>query len=311
MSAMEPAGEELWTSLAPAAEGKHYRMCRNYSQEKVCNWLIPAEEMNPFCRACRLNQIIPDLSQKENHDYWHRLELAKRRLIYDLLRLDLPLVGKQEDSDHGLAFAFLAGPEVDFREQKPVLIGHDKGLITINIAEANAAVREKMRLDMNERYRTLLGHFRHESGHYYWFRLIYQSEWLEPFRQLFGDEQENYGVALQRYYSGSVATDSDQRFISTYAGAHPWEDWAETWAHYLHMEDTLETAEAWGLTFNPRSISIEAMRDKWVQLTCAINNINRSMGMQDAYPFVITPLALEKLRFVQNVIRQAETKAAV
>lgn len=322
LSALEPAGQGLWRPLAPQSGGQLYRMCFNYSQEQVCNWMVPAEESGAFCRSCRLNQMIPDLSQPENRGRWYRLEVAKRYLIYSLLCLRLPLSTKQQDPQHGLAFAFLADPEPNFQETNKILTGHAQGLITINIAEADDAVREKMRLEMNEPYRTLLGHFRHEVGHYYWEQLVNRSQWLETFRALFGDERTDYDQALQNYYARGVAPDWQQYFVSAYASAHPWEDWAETWAHYLHMIDTLETAQAFGLTvgypvpgaqplssqpliIGCRPRSLEEMLDRWFPLTYALNSINRSMGLRDLYPFVLSRPAIEKLRFVYEVISWA------
>lgn len=296
-------------------------MCLNYSQEQVCNWMLPTEDSATFCLACRLNQTIPDLSHPENRLRWQRLEVAKRRLVYSLLALALPLLDKREDPERGLAFAFLADPDRDFQENNAVMTGHVQGLITINIAEADDAVRECRRLDMNERYRTLLGHLRHESGHYYWERLVRPSDLIEPFRGLFGDERADYDQALQAHHRDGPPADWQMRFVSAYASVHPWEDWAESWAHYLHIVDTLETARQFSLrVVTPaggasvatpggvtgyRPPSLEAMIASWLPLTYAINSINRSMGHPDMYPFVLSPLALEKLRFVHQTVSSA------
>jgi len=324
MSALEPVESAgLWQALAPQANGRLYRMCQHYRQENVCNWMVPVEDPEAFCQSCRLNQTIPDLSQPNNYACWQRLEMAKRRMVYSLLGLGLPVFNKAKDPTHGLAFAFLADPEVpDFQETPKVMTGHAQGLITINIAEADDAVREQMRLAMGEPYRTLLGHFRHEIGHYYWERLINGSAWLEPFRRLFGDERQDYGLALQRHYEQGPPQDWQQCFVSSYASTHPWEDWAETWAHYLHMVDTLETAEAFGLTIRlspegqppvrpapvatiGRPESVEKMLESWFPLTYALNSLNRSMGLQDLYPFILSPPAIAKLRFVHEAIVRA------
>ncbi|MGH8643377.1 MAG: zinc-binding metallopeptidase family protein [Gammaproteobacteria bacterium] len=321
LSALEPQADGPWRALAPEAGAKGYKMCLNYSEEQVCNWMLPSEDSAMFCPACSLNQIIPDCSQPENRLRWQRLEAAKRRLIYSLRALGLPLRNKQEDPQQGLAFAFLADPDPDFRENNVVMTGHAQGLITINIAEADDAVRERRRLDMNERYRTLLGHLRHESGHYYWERLVRPNDLLEPFRRLFGDERSDYDQALQAHYRNGPPQDWQARFVSAYASTHPWEDWAESWGHYLHIIDTLETARQFSLRVvtpaagasiatpggvtDYRPPSLEAMIASWLPLTYAINNINRSMGQPDMYPFVLTPVAIEKLEFVHQVISAA------
>jgi hypothetical protein len=322
MSALEPADTEQWRALAPQAQGRLYRMCQNYHQEQVCNWMVPVENPELFCQSCRLNKTVPNLSQPQNRTHWQRLETAKRRLVYSLLSLGLPLLNKQDSAKQGLAFAFLADPDPSFKENAQVMTGHANGLITINVAEADDAVREKTRLNMNEVYRTVLGHFRHEIGHYYWERLIRYSNWLTPYRERFGDEREDYNQALQRHYEQGPQADWQQRYISAYASVHSWEDWAETWAHYLHMVDTLETAVAFGLTVKPREPKAPAMKadldiigrqpeffdkllENWLALTFAINSINRSMGQKDLYPFILSDLVIAKLRFVHDLIHEA------
>jgi hypothetical protein len=197
-------------------------------------------------------------------------------------------------------------------------------VITLNIAEADDAVREKRRFELGEPYRTLLGHFRHEIGHYYWDRLIKNSARIDGFRILFGDEREDYGKALERHYRQGAPADWQNRFVSAYASAHAWEDWAETWAHYLHMADTLETAIGCGLSLQPRrqdepaltpdistsaprSAPFDALIERWAPLAYVLNNLNRGLGMPDAYPFVLPPVAIEKLRFVHETIMSVKT----
>ncbi|HKX31081.1 MAG TPA: putative zinc-binding peptidase [Blastocatellia bacterium] len=316
IGALEPADSGRWRlrSAEPGEPGGgEYRLCRNYEQEQVCNWAVPAADPNPFCQSCRLTRTIPNLSQPGNRESWYRLEVAKRRLIYSLLQLDLPLEDKLGHPERGLAFEFLA----DLPGSPPVLTGHNQGVITINIAEADDAERENRRIQLREPYRTLLGHFRHESGHYYWDRLLRDHPRLADFRQLFGDEREDYGQALKRYYDSGTPEGWQQQFISAYASAHPWEDWAETWAHYLHMTDVLETAAACGLAVRPgrpdepalkagappRTAGLfERLTADWFSVTYVLNNLNRSLGLPDGYPFILSPPVVEKLRFVHETI---------
>ena len=319
LGTLEPDGEGRWRSLSPGTEGRTYRLCQNYSKENVCNWAVPADDPNPFCLSCRLSRIIPDLGRPGVREGWAKLEAAKRRLIYSLLAFELPLATKAEDPERGLGFEFLADPDPNTPGAAPVLTGHDNGVITINVAEADDAERENRRNQLHEPYRTLLGHFRHEVGHYYWDRLIKDSDAIEPFRKLFGDERADYGEALKRHYEQGAPADWVQSFVSTYASSHPWEDWAETWAHYLHMTDTLETAIACGLSLRPkrsdepvlkpdiaitgkRSSSFDQMIERWFSLTYVLNNLNRGMGLPDGYPFVLSTPAIDKLRFVHEVV---------
>ena len=192
--------------------------------------------------------MIPDLSWAENLEKWRALEVAKHRLFYTLFQLRLP-VETQAESPAGLSFEFLADVAPS---GSSVMTGHSDGVITINLAEADDVERERRRHQMREPYRTLLGHFRHEIGHYYWDRLIANTPHLEEFRRIFGDERRDYGAALQDYYAWGAPSDWSQHFISAYASSHPWEDFAETWAHYFHMIDTLETAHVAGLAVSPK-----------------------------------------------------------
>ncbi len=296
----------------PGKEPDSYLLCTNYVNEQVCNWAVHVEDNNPYCASCRLTSKIPDLHVPGNKEAWAKLERAKHRLVYSLLYLGLPVISKQEEPETGLSFEFLADDPAD----GPVLTGHDNGLITLNIAEADDAEREKRRLQLGEPYRTLLGHFRHEVGHYYWDRLIRDGGLIDSFREIFGDESRDYGEALKAHYAQGAPANWRESFISSYATAHPWEDWAETWAHYLHMSDTLETAATCGLAlFPPRENepelwplqsgtkqSFDHMIKSWFPLTHILNNLNRGLGLADGYPFVISPPVVEKLRYVHQVV---------
>ncbi|MEO7652927.1 MAG: putative zinc-binding peptidase, partial [Bryobacteraceae bacterium] len=237
--------DDAWRPLAEL--DRRYRFCAN-AQYDACNWLVSADAEEVFCVACRHNRTIPDLSVDNNLNRWRKFELAKHRLFYTLIRLGLPLPSRSEDPKEGLVFDFLAnGPDTGHK----VMTGHEDGQIVINLAEADDDERVKLRLAMNEPYRTLLGHFRHESGHYFWDRLVRDGERVESFRELFGDERQDYQQALHAHYSNGPARNWQQSYISSYAAAHPWEDFAETWAHYLHIVDTLEMAFAYGIRIQP------------------------------------------------------------
>lgn len=316
LSALEPEGDDTWRALAAPAET--LRFCANAGHD-ACNWLVAAGDSPPFCRACRLNRTIPDLATPGNLLLWQRLETAKHRLVYGLLRLGLPLTSCFEDAEHGVAFDFLSGSGPAHRQESPVVTGHDRGLITLNIAEADNVERERHRRDLSEPYRTLLGHFRHEIGHHYWDRLVRGGVWHAAFREQFGDERADYAAALQAHYADGPPAGWEQGYVSSYATAHPWEDFAETWAHYLHIVDTLETAAAYGMTiratagrdptigttidFDPcRQQDFDALLAAWLPLTYAVNSLNHSMGQPDLYPFVLAPRVQGKLRFVHGLV---------
>ena len=277
-----------------------YRTCRNALDYQNCNWLVEATDPDDYCVACRLNRTIPNLANPANREYWNLIEDAKRRLVYALLGLHLPVLSQTRGWPHGLAFDFIEDHGTgDVAER--VLTQHADGVITINVAEADDVIRAMARRRMNERYRTLLGHFRHESAHYYFDTLLQNPIQRAAYRELFGDERLDYAQALDAYYANGPPVDWETRHISAYAAAHPAEDWAETWAHYLHMHDCLETALAHGL-IQPSGESFAALISAWQAFSVALNELNRSIGLGDAYPFVISPAVADKLQFVHELL---------
>jgi hypothetical protein len=285
---------------------------------------LPANHHDGLCIACSLNRTIPDLSIPENHERWRKVETAKRRLVAQLLSLGLQVIPKTVDEGAGLAFDFIG---IDL-EGKPPTTGHANGLITLDIKEADDAHREQVRVQMHEPYRTLLGHFRHETGHYYWDRLIANSAWLEPFRGLFGDERASYAEALEQHYQQGAPLDWQQHYVSAYATMHPWEDWAETWAHYLHMMDAVDTALCFGMSaqemefdyqpFPPSTLfdpqhpggpAFLSFVNAWIELAGMLNELSRSMGQPDFYPFVLPPAVIARLHFIHLVIQQEGGRA--
>lgn len=342
---LEAAGRpDLWRAVGPAAEpdaalaARRFRRCANFENAAACNWLLEAPEeaaderpswRQTLCRACRLNRTIPDQALEEHRRWWGDIERAKRRLVSSLIALRLPVASRvSEDPQRGLAFdvlrAWPGGP--------PVTTGHADGIITVDVEEADDSRRERLKAALREPYRTLLGHLRHEVGHYYWQRLVAGSHWLGPFRALFGDEREDYAVALRRHYEHGPPPDWPLSRVSAYASAHPWEDWAETWAHYLHMVDTLDTAGSFGLDaaqvelgyvpftravlrgpVAPADLSepapaaegeFLAFVNAWMTLTGVLNELSRSMGLPDFYPFVLSGPAVRKLHLVHRVVRE-------
>ncbi|MBN3521300.1 putative zinc-binding peptidase [Algoriphagus lutimaris] len=291
-----------------------FKFCKN-KEFGVCNWLIPASDQDDFCVACKLNRTIPDLSDAENFKRWQKLEIAKHRLIYQLVRLGLNPQSIMEDPN-GLTFDFINN---QYGIGEKAMTGHDNGVITILLSEADAVHREQMKKEFAEPYRTLIGHFRHEVGHYFWDRLVFNDpSILQEFRNVFGDERANYGNSLNSYYSDGPQSNWQQNYISQYATSHPWEDWAETWAHYLHIMDMAETAYYFGMRVEPKlyentldgaigfdpydCTDFEKILKDWGPISFAINSLNRSMGMPDMYPFVISPIVKAKMEFIHRLV---------
>ena len=320
MAALAPApqdGADLWRRLArrgsPQGGGRLYRRCHNHTAYQACNFAIAAHDYSALCASCRQTRLLPDLSEPANLGRWKQIEAAKRQLFYTLARLGL----EPSEDRAGPVFEFLA----DQPGAPPVLTGHVGGTVTLNIAEADDGERAQRRIALGEPYRTLIGHLRHESGHFYWDQLVLGGGRLEAFRALFGDERADYATALQAHYAqGGGPQDWAAHHVSAYAAAHPFEDWAETWAHYLHLIDLLETAASYqtGVTVpdpdagarhqvtdpfaTPRP-DFQDMVRQWVPLTLLLNSLNRSLGQHDAYPFALSAGAMVKLRFVHDLVQ--------
>ncbi|MBL0418992.1 putative zinc-binding peptidase [Ramlibacter sp. AW1] len=321
MAAIEPAregGEEWQVRPGTGHRGgpPRYRLCRNAQEHGICNFCVPVHDPNTYCVACRLTRVLPDLSREGNLQRWYAIEVAKRRLFYTLARLGLIAVDPPPGHVEKLSFEFLQD-----QPGQAVMTGHADGLITLNVAEADDDERARRRVQLHEPYRTLLGHLRHESGHYYWDLLIRDGGRTEGFRAVFGDESADYGEALRRHYeTGGCPPSWQAAHVSAYATSHPWEDWAETWAHYLHMVDLVETAGAHQTRvalpagggphdtpevidpFEATGVEFDDLVRRWAPLTLLVNSLNRSLGQPDAYPFALSPGALRKLRYVHDVI---------
>jgi hypothetical protein len=308
-------------------EGGHARdvvVCANNDDHGVCNWLVPTADNSPYCRACRHNHTIPDLSVPTVPERWARIEAAKRRLFHTLIKLGLPLETKAQEANNfqGLAFDFLYDPSAETQGEPEVYTGHDDGLITLNLIEADDAERERARTRMGEPYRTLLGHFRHEVGHHYWARLVeIDPAELDACRAVFGDDRLDYSQALADHYAAQGSKIWTDEHVSYYATSHPWEDFAETFAHYLHMVDTLasiggfdmrmaaldgpEATPAGHVDFDPYTASTEAMGRQMIPWSFALNTINRSMGQPDLYPFHLSQAVTGKIDYVNRLIAKA------
>jgi len=308
---------DSFTMVAVAVSGAYdhagWAACANASVAG-CNWAVPGTAAGSRCRSCALTRTRPDDGDVEAHAWFTEAEAAKRRLVAQLLDLGLPVVSFADEPD-GLGFDLLTS------RFDRVTTGHEDGLITVDLAEADDAHRERVRNELGEAYRTVLGHFRHEVGHYYWMVLVRNRNRMEEFRALFGDERADYRQAMTNHYGGEHPLGWEDRFVSAYATMHPWEDWAETFAHYLHIRDSLQTAAANGLkVVAPDGTNVQPGLDEahdeahdepfvevvteWIGVAAALNALNRSMGAPDLYPFVLSPVVIDKLAYVDRLVRE-------
>lgn len=275
-----------------------YRLCDNMHAAR-CNWLVPAD-VGGLCESCRLTRTRPGDDDTDAMVAFADAEAAKRRLVVELSELGLPIVGRDQDPEFGLAFDLLSSRDVS------VSTGHLDGVVTLDLAEGDDVHREQLRVEMDEPYRTLLGHFRHEIGHYYFPVLVGD---LDRFVALFGDPYSSYQDAVDRHYADGPPAGWESSYVSSYATMHPSEDWAETFAHYLHIRDTLDTAAAFG--FAPAGAVLDRPQrgpagfdkiiDEWLPLAWSLNMVNRSMGHLDLYPFVLPDPVLDKMRYVHEL----------
>ena len=291
-----------------AVDSGQYQLCANLHVAE-CNWLV---KVNPgrgavadLCTSCKLTRARPNDADTAALAAFAAAEKAKRRLVLELIDLKLPIVNRDEDPKYGLAFDLMSS------QPENVVTGHHNGVITLDLAEGDDVHREQLRIAMDEPCRTLLGHFRHEIGHHYFHHLVGTAEdYLRRFRALFGDPDTDYRQALDRRYNCGPPPDWKTDYVSSYATMHPAEDWAETFARYLHIRDTLDTAAAFGFapsgaTFERRMLGpsgFDTIIDRWLPLAWALNMVNRSMGRDDLYPFVLPTAVLAKMRFIHTII---------
>lgn len=270
-----------------------------------CTW-VPAYA-GEACAACVFTRTRPADDDLVGLPQYVLAEQAKRRLLHELAVLGLPVLPRVEATGTGLAFDLLSSVDED------VVIGHADGVITIDVAESDDAHRARVQAEMGEPYRTMLGHFRHEIGHYFEAVLVDGTPWVEPTRALFGDETVDYAAAIEQHYADGPPADWQRSYVSAYATMHPWEDFAETFAHVLHIRDTLDTAHSYGLIPDPhvrwRPFE-EVVSETWLPLTLALNEVNRSMGADDLYPFALAPGVVAKLAHVHSIVAASSIHAS-
>jgi hypothetical protein len=290
-----------------AADGQHYRLCANRREFGACNGMVEKTGSNDAgsrCISCAFNRTIPDVSRPGNLLRWRRLEQAKRRMIAGLYSLGLDAVPQVGDKASTLRFDFLEDQRTHPNALETfVTTGHHEGVVTINLLEADEVQRVWQRETSSERYRTLLGHFRHEVGHYFYNRLV-----IDPgsFLTVFGDPGRDYAQALQTHYDNGAVAGWERTYISAYASSHPLEDWAECFAHYLHMQDALETAAARDVIppIAPTA-AFGTLVVEWMGLATSLNELNHSLGLGDAYPFILTPAVVGKLDYIHRAVLAA------
>ncbi|RKT33481.1 hypothetical protein DEU34_2079 [Microbacterium sp. AG1240] len=283
--------------VASVSASSPWSRCANAGRAG-CTWLVSRDA--ELCQSCALTRTRPADDDLEGLSLFPVAEESKRHLLRDLARLNFPVVGKAADEEGGLAFDLLSSVDAD------VTIGHADGVVTIDLAEGDDSYREKVRRRLAEPYRTMLGHFRHETGHYFEWRLVESTPRIDEARDLFGDERADYQEAIDRHYADGSPDDWQDRFISEYATMHPYEDFAETWAHYLHIHDTLETAVAFDLVapIDPDLAFDTLVTEVWSPFATSMNVVNRSLGQRDLYPFVLPRRVVEKLVFVDSLRRR-------
>jgi hypothetical protein len=264
-----------------------------------CNW--QPDSSGPFCTSC----LIVDAGTHADNPLLAAFLLAQRRALAQLSELGVAWTGNVDDP---------AQPPLRFTYRSSVAgdaptIGHLAGLITLDLDEADPAEREQIRATLGEQYRTPLGHIRHELGHYVWLRHVASDPARHAeFRAVFGDETVDYAAALDAYYARPEDESWPDEYVSPYATAHPWEDFAESWAQVMHLHDVVTTGAAWGVVefpdgpFDPQQWISTA-----VLASLAANELARAMGMRDLYPFALSPGARRKIEAAWRLVHGATT----
>jgi len=321
MHAMEPVSTGGYQCTNPECNAPLVK-CFNYATHDVCNRMIEntgqQQNASNLCDYCKLTDTIPALSVAGNITKWYELEVAKRRLLYLLDRIGLPYGSRTEHFELPLSFDFkedikpFVNRWMSFGKEEKVYTGHADGKITINIREADPVEREKQRVAFGETQRTLIGHFRHEIGHYYWQLLVMGKD--EPaYKAIFGDhESPTYSEALDLYYKNGPKPNWSNSYISAYATMHSWEDFAETWGTYLDMVAVLDTADNTDLMHMPgedlQDTQLETMLSRYADLSLKVNEVNRSMGLPDLLPETFSWPVVEKLRYIHRLIKRNRIK---
>lgn len=294
--------------------------CTNYREYQVCNRAIEVkttwQQTEAYCTCCALNRVVPDMSVPGNQEKWYKLEAAKRRMLYTLDLLGLPYGSRYDGFPLPLTFDFKGDimqtnqPGLEAMLVEKVFTGHANGVITINIDEADPVEREKLRVDFGEARRTLIGHFHHEIGHYYW-QLLVQNALEAECKQVFGDHtQLNYIAAMNNYYANGPQPNWQNQFISAYASMHPWEDFAETFRAYLEMITVLDTAENVNLLLEEeegvdfQGTPLVKLLIKYEQLGIKLNELNRTMGLLDMVPEVFNEPVVKKMTFIHKLVKR-------
>ncbi|XAL99175.1 putative zinc-binding metallopeptidase [Phycisphaeraceae bacterium D3-23] len=301
--------------------------CDNYRIERVCNRCIVLPNAGgSLCDCCRFNAVIPNLNVGDNRSKWRRIESAKRRLFYHLDLLGLPLGDAKDGFDPPLSFDFKedTGPMWSFDDNgnsemlnahEVVMTGHFKGKVTINLREADPVERERLRVQFGELNRSLIGHFRHEIGHYYW-ELLVKGQREDGFKAVFGDHNTpTYAESMQAYYQRGPHANWSNYFASAYASMHPWEDFAETFTAYLEMVAALDTAQHMGIDRMNEldavpSDDLDAMCRVYARVGIAFNELNRTMGLKDVLTRPLTRPVIEKMAFVHKLIAEVRGPAS-
>lgn len=277
--------------------GTELRLCQNNQLHGFCNCLVDASELTEsFCVFCRLNEMIPDLSIPGNLEKWSKLETAKRRTLFGAHHAGFPFGPNQGALHPILKFSFKSDAV------EPVTTGHFQGSITINLSEADEVERERQRVNLGEPQRTLIGHFRHELGHYYW-SLLVENTCVLNFRNIFGDERNpDYATAQQIYYSNGPAYNWSLNYISAYASMHPWEDFAETFNAYLDMRAVLATSSFFGLS-RVKRMSVKRMVAEYARIGVIANEMCRDMGLIDLVPTIVNSPVIQKMEFIHDLTK--------
>ena len=287
-------------SFSISGDDAEFWRCPNSA--RGCNWVLPAGTGDIWCRSCGLTPGRPDETNPDALAAWSTAEAVKRRLVHQLDHLALPIDPRSDATPDGLAFDLVYVPG----QFGPA--GKVDEAVTLDLADADVQDVGAPPRRVHAPFRTLIGNLRHKVGHHYWHRLVGQSDHVTPFRRLFGDERADYPAAIEPHQAAVAHHWDASRFVTGRAESHPFEDWAETFAHYLHILDATDTAEAYRLPdgqcemgrpqSSPGGGTFAEILRLWRPTAPAVNALAASLGLPAVYPFQLTGVVLQKFEFV-------------
>jgi hypothetical protein len=272
----------------------------------ICNCFANQTDStgNVLCTYCEFTRVVPPHDSPDKFSRWRELESAKRRLLIQLSGLEFPPFASKFVPTCPLVFEFKEDTVLPDGSIEAVFTGHENGVITINAHEADSVRREQSRVAFNEPQRTLIGHMRHEYGHFLDLCCIQGDLLRAKYVELFGDPATvDYAEAKTRYYAQGPTGNWPESYVSAYASMHPWEDFAETVNVYLDLMALAETArDQLGSNIDTSANGcVATFISELLDLAITVSEFNFDMGLNALLPERFNDEVVCKLSYVHSL----------